>query len=148
MQRYRPFTVHFHPAAVHAIVVPEKWRFCRFASTLGTVDTAQAAPPPTTFELSNGQTVTVRLIRQGDASLLVDMFHHLSDLTRRLRFHAYTGSLPQERIWREAVALSDLDVARHMAWWPCSGMTLASTSWAQLALSGPHPTPLRQRQPS
>ena len=79
------------------------------------MDTAQAAPPSTTFELSNGQAVTVRSIRPGDAPLLVAMFHHLSDLTRRLRFHAYTGSLPQERIWREAAALCDLDAARQVA---------------------------------
>jgi acetyltransferase len=43
------------------------------------------------------------------------MFHHLSERTRRLRFHAYTGNLPDEHIWREAVALSDLDPAREAA---------------------------------
>ena len=79
------------------------------------MDNTQPSSQPTTFELSNGQTVTIRPIRPGDARLLVEMFHHLSDRTRRLRFHAYTGNLPQERIWREAIALSDLDPARQAA---------------------------------
>ena len=70
---------------------------------------------PTTFKLSNGQTVTIRQIHPGDAALLVEMFHYLSERTRRLRFHAYTGNLPQEHIWREAIALSDLDPARQAA---------------------------------
>ncbi|MGD9100997.1 MAG: GNAT family N-acetyltransferase, partial [Anaerolineae bacterium] len=39
----------------------------------------------------------------------------LSKRTRRLRFHSYTGNLPKERIWREAIALSDLDPARQAA---------------------------------
>jgi GNAT superfamily N-acetyltransferase len=55
------------------------------------------------------------MVRPSDASLLVAMFHHLSESTRRLRFHAYTGSLPEERIWREAAAISDSDPTRHVA---------------------------------
>lgn len=70
---------------------------------------------PTTFELSNGDTVTIRQIRPTDATLLVDMYHDLSDRSRRLRFHAYTGNLPEERIWRQAIALSDLDPDRQVA---------------------------------
>jgi acetyltransferase len=70
---------------------------------------------PTTYELSSGQCVTIRRIQSSDATLLVDMFHHLSNRTRRLRFHAYMENLPQERIWREAVALSDLDSERQVA---------------------------------
>lgn len=70
---------------------------------------------PTTFTLSNGQSVTIRPIRPGDAALLVEMFHHLSERTRRLRFHSYVGNLPQERIWREAIAMSDLDPMRQAA---------------------------------
>ena len=50
-----------------------------------------------------------------DAALLVDMFHHLSERSRRLRFHTYTGNLPKERIWRDAIALSDLDSDRQLA---------------------------------
>jgi acetyltransferase len=73
------------------------------------------SPTPASFELSNGQTVAVRPIRPGDAPLLVEMFQHLSDRTKRLRFHAYTGNLPQERIWRDAIALSDLVPARQAA---------------------------------
>jgi GNAT superfamily N-acetyltransferase len=70
---------------------------------------------PTTFELPNGQNVAIRHIRPGDAALLVEMYRKLSDRSRRLRFHAYTGNLPEERVWREAIALSDLDPDRQVA---------------------------------
>ena len=68
-------------------------------------------PPdlPAVFELSDGRRVTIRHIRPTDAALLVEMFHKLSERSRRLRFHAYTGNVPQEHIWREALALSELD---------------------------------------
>jgi acetyltransferase len=75
----------------------------------------QAPTLPTRFSLANGQTVLIRAIRPSDAPLLVDMFHHLSERTRRLRFHTYTGKLAKERIWREAIALSDLDPTRQAA---------------------------------
>jgi acetyltransferase len=78
-------------------------------------DLIQAPALPTKFTLSSGQTVLIRAIRPSDASLLVDMFHHLSERTRRLRFHTYTGKLVKERIWREAIALSDLDPTRQAA---------------------------------
>jgi acetyltransferase len=79
------------------------------------MDITQPPTLPSTFELRNGKTVFIRSIRPTDAVLLVDMFHHLSQRSRLLRFHAYTGNLPQERIWREAIALSDLDAARQVA---------------------------------
>jgi acetyltransferase len=69
------------------------------------MDIARSSDLPTDFELSNGQTVTIRLIRPSDAPLLVEMFQHLSERTRRLRYHAYTADLPLEK----AVMLSDLD---------------------------------------
>lgn len=62
-----------------------------------------------------GQQVTLRLIKEGDAGLLVDLFHHLSPETRRLRFHLYTERLPEENVWREAITLSTLDSQRHVA---------------------------------
>jgi RimJ/RimL family protein N-acetyltransferase len=70
---------------------------------------------PETFTLSDGQSVNIRAIRPTDAPFLVQMFEHLSDRTRRLRFHSYTGNLPRRRIWREAIALSSLDPARQAA---------------------------------
>jgi len=73
------------------------------------MDTNQIDDSATRFELSNGSSVTVRHIRPTDAGLLVEMFRKLSARSRRLRFHAYTENVPQERIWREAVAMSDLD---------------------------------------
>jgi acetyltransferase len=66
---------------------------------------------PTTFELSNGQVVTIRSIHPGDAALLVEMFGHLSAHTRRLRYHAFTAELPMEH----AILMSDLDPARQAA---------------------------------
>ena len=69
------------------------------------MDIARKSDLPASIELSNDQTVTVRLIRPGDAPLLVEMFQHLSERTRRLRYHAYTADLPLEK----AVVLSDLD---------------------------------------
>jgi len=80
-----------------------------------TLDKTQYPTLPTTFELSNDQSLTIRRIRSSDAALLVEMFHHLSDRSKRLRFHAYTGNLPEARIWREAIALADLDPARQAA---------------------------------
>jgi GNAT superfamily N-acetyltransferase len=76
---------------------------------------AQDISLPTTYTLPNGQSVTIRPIHPNDAPLLVTMYHRLSKRTRRLRFHSYTGNLPKERIWREAIALSDLDPARQAA---------------------------------
>ncbi|MBE7553465.1 MAG: GNAT family N-acetyltransferase [Anaerolineales bacterium] len=66
----------------------------------------------TTF---SGQTVLFRLIEQDDAALLVDLFHHLSPETRRLRFHLYTERVPEEKVWQEAIILSNLDPQRHVA---------------------------------
>jgi acetyltransferase len=80
-----------------------------------TLDKTPYPTLPTTFELSNEQSLTIRRIRPSDATLLVEMFHHLSERSKRLRFHAYTGNLPEARIWREAIALSDLDPTRQAA---------------------------------
>jgi acetyltransferase len=79
------------------------------------MDNLQSSALPSTFELPNGQTLKIRPIRVTDAALLVEMYHHLSERSRRLRFHAYTENLPEERIWREAIALSDLDPDKQAA---------------------------------
>lgn len=70
---------------------------------------------PGSYTTSFGQTVQLRLIEKEDAALLVDLFHHLSPETRRLRFHLYTERLPEERVWQEAIHLSNLDPQRHVA---------------------------------
>ena len=67
------------------------------------------------YTTPSGQQVSLRLIKDGDAGLLVDLFHHLSPETRRLRFHLYTERLPEEKVWREAITLSTLDPQRHVA---------------------------------
>ncbi len=56
----------------------------------------------------NGRAVRIRHIVQGDAQLLVDLFHNLSERTRWLRFFSPIG-IPAERLWDEATRLSDID---------------------------------------
>jgi acetyltransferase len=63
----------------------------------------------------SGEEISLRFITKEDAPLLVDLFHHLSYETKRLRFHLFTEKLPEERVWQEAVALCDLDPQRQMA---------------------------------
>ena len=68
-----------------------------------------------TYVTHTGQTVNLRLVKKSDTALLVDMYYRLSPETKRLRFHLYTAKLPEERIWDEAKALSNLDPERQMA---------------------------------
>jgi GNAT superfamily N-acetyltransferase len=68
-----------------------------------------------TYTARSGQQVRLRLIQKEDAALLVDLFHNLSPESRRLRFHLYTTKLPDEQVWKAAIALSDLDPQRQMA---------------------------------
>ena len=68
-----------------------------------------------TFTTRTGQEVELRLIKKGEAGLLVDLFHHLSPESKRLRFHLYATRLPEELIWGEAEHLSDLDPRRQVA---------------------------------
>jgi acetyltransferase len=56
----------------------------------------------------SGQCVCIRHIVARDAELLVDLFHHLSDHTKWLRFLSVVG-IPEERLWDEATRLSDID---------------------------------------
>ncbi|HEY84052.1 MAG TPA: GNAT family N-acetyltransferase [Chloroflexi bacterium] len=68
-----------------------------------------------TFTTRDGRQLTIRYMRDNDAALLVDMFHHLSARTKRFRFHSYVEKLPDEQVWRKAVALSTLDPRRQVA---------------------------------
>ncbi len=61
------------------------------------------------FITRDGRQVHIRRLLDKDAALLVDFFHHLSDETKKLRFHANPNNLPEERIWQEAEKLSHLD---------------------------------------
>jgi GNAT superfamily N-acetyltransferase len=61
------------------------------------------------YSTRSGQKVKLRLVKKGDAALLVDMFYRLSPETKRLRFHLYTAKIPEEMVWQEAEKLSDLD---------------------------------------
>ncbi len=56
----------------------------------------------------DGQMVRMRHIVQGDAKLLVDLFHNLSERTKWLRFFSPVG-IPAEQLWDEATRLSEID---------------------------------------
>lgn len=68
-----------------------------------------------TYTTRSGQQVSLRLIQKEDAALLVDLFHNLSSESKRLRFHLYTTKLSEEQVWKDALALSDLEPRRQMA---------------------------------
>lgn len=67
------------------------------------------------YTTASGCRVALRLIRPEDTALLVDLFHGLSAETRRLRFQLYVARIPEERVWQEAISLSNLDPQRHVA---------------------------------
>ncbi|MBU0495725.1 MAG: GNAT family N-acetyltransferase [Chloroflexi bacterium] len=70
---------------------------------------------PETFTTRDGRLVTVRPIRPDDAPRLVAMFHRLSLRSRQLRFHTYASNVDDADVWKQAVALSDLDPQREAA---------------------------------
>jgi acetyltransferase len=63
----------------------------------------------TTFTTTDRRKLLIRRIENDDAALLVDMFYHLSEQTRRLRFHCGSPKCPEELIWREAIKLCHLE---------------------------------------
>jgi acetyltransferase len=63
----------------------------------------------TTLTSRRGREVTIRHIRANDDALLVDLFHHLSEDTRRFRFFSPLPDLPETIVWREAKRLADID---------------------------------------
>jgi acetyltransferase len=63
----------------------------------------------TTLTSRRGREITIRHIRPNDDALLVDLFHHLSEQTRRLRFFSPLPDLPDTIVWREAKRLADID---------------------------------------
>lgn len=63
----------------------------------------------TTIVSKRGRRVRVRHIRADDDALLVDLFQHLSEQTRRLRFFSPLPDLPDTVVWREAKRLADID---------------------------------------
>jgi acetyltransferase len=70
---------------------------------------------PETFTTKDGRLVTVRRICPDDAPRLMDLYHHLSERSRQLRFHTYAGTVSEKQMWEQAVALSDLDPQREAA---------------------------------
>ncbi|MBN1993387.1 MAG: GNAT family N-acetyltransferase [Anaerolineae bacterium] len=60
-----------------------------------------------TYTTHSGQKINIRLLEKDDSALLVDMFNRLSPESKRLRFHLYTTRIPEERMWKEAKALTD-----------------------------------------
>jgi acetyltransferase len=68
----------------------------------------------TLFTTSDGRKLLIRRIETDDAALLVDMFHHLSGQTRRLRFQCGSPKCSEELIWREAIKLCHLEPELHV----------------------------------
>jgi acetyltransferase len=56
-----------------------------------------------------GREVLIRHIAAEDAALLVDLFHHLSPETRRLRFFRPMTDIPDNVIWPAARRLAAID---------------------------------------
>jgi len=57
--------------------------------------------------------ITLRHITEHDAPLLVDLFHHLSEQTKRLRFHDSRRNVTDEMVWREASRLCQENPDKH-----------------------------------
>jgi GNAT superfamily N-acetyltransferase len=70
---------------------------------------------PILFTTKDGRQVTIRRITDSDTALLVDMYYHLSEETKRLRFHTIPRNLSEEQVWKEAMTLSHLDPQRQAA---------------------------------
>ena len=62
-----------------------------------------------TITIKDGRDVRIRHIVAEDAALLVDLYHHLSPETRRLRFMSARPEIPDELLWAEAMRLSQID---------------------------------------
>lgn len=62
-----------------------------------------------------GRKVRIRHIRPTDASLLVNLFHHLSPETRRFRFFTALPDLPDDILWREARRYADFNERKQAA---------------------------------
>jgi RimJ/RimL family protein N-acetyltransferase len=56
-----------------------------------------------------GRAVHIRNIASEDTALLVDLYHNLSDETRRLRFMGPRPDLPDEVLWPEMMRRSHID---------------------------------------
>lgn len=62
-----------------------------------------------TVTTARGRPVRVRHLSATDDDLLVELYHRISEETRRLRFMSRPHDVPDELLWREAQRLSDLD---------------------------------------
>ena len=70
---------------------------------------------PHKFTTRDGRTVSIRTIKKTDTALLVDLWHHMSEHTRRMRFHTLPRDLPPQEIWRRAAELAHLHPRRQAA---------------------------------
>jgi hypothetical protein len=63
----------------------------------------------TTIISKRGRSVHVRHISAADAPLLIDLYHRLSNESRRLRFHSPLPDYTDEQLAPQASRLADLD---------------------------------------
>lgn len=70
---------------------------------------------PHQFTLPTGEGITIRRVMDDDTALLVDLYHHLSEETKLLRFHVIPPTVTDHQVWEQASVLSHLDPARQVA---------------------------------
>lgn len=76
----------------------------------------QPPEPIYTFQSRRGLTVSVRRVQPTDAAQLVDLFNHLSLVSRYQRFNQLLDEVPPERVWQEATRLAALEPAQGQLW--------------------------------
>lgn len=60
---------------------------------------------PALFTTKDGREVIIRQATAADEPLLVEMYHRLSDETKKLRFHTLPRNLTDDKICKEALSL-------------------------------------------
>ncbi len=69
-----------------------------------------------TFTTTDGRTVTIRPIRADeDTAGLVDLWNHLSDRTKRLRFHALPRQIPEAELEAYARKMTHINEGKEAA---------------------------------
>lgn len=68
-----------------------------------------------TFTLKDGRRVMIRSLQPDDAELLVQLFHQLSERSKRLRFHGSVDNLTPEQLAEEAQNLAGFNTKTDVA---------------------------------
>lgn len=113
---YNACMVHSEQArATGALGRAAGWLRRRWGTGLAALKRICGVPWLATFRTRRGQRVWVRHIRPDDATLLVDLFDHLSPKSRYLRFFTPLTNISRERVEQEARQLVTIDPERQGA---------------------------------